>query len=44
MSWMFKDSKFNGNISKWNINKDANMMYIFDNSPLEKNPPKWYKK
>lgn len=36
MSWMFCDSKFNGDISKWNT---ANVRYhlnVFYNCPIEK--------
>ena len=46
MSAMFWDSSFtgkNGDISEWDISKVKNMWHIFYNSPLEKNPPKWYK-
>ena len=43
---MFKNSKFNGDISNWQIKTKArtHMKYMFDDSPLEKIPPKWYKK
>ena len=40
---MFRRSKFNGDISKWDVSKVRNMDYIVFGSPLEKNPPKWYK-
>ena len=40
---MFANSKFNGDISKWNVSNVKNMNYMFYKSPLEKNPPKWYK-
>ena len=43
MRRMFEESKFNGDISEWDISKVKNMWHIFYNSPLEKNPPKWYK-
>ena len=33
-----------GDISKWNVSKVENMNKMFYKSPLEKNPPKWYKK
>ena len=41
---MFRNSKFNGDISKWQINPVAKrrMAGMFDNSPLENNPPAWY--
>jgi hypothetical protein len=39
---MFAFSKFNQDISKWDISShDINGM--FEDCPLEKNPPKWYK-
>ena len=43
---MFKNSMFNGYISNWQINPKAraHKRNMFDNSPLEKIPPKWYKK
>ena len=47
MSYMFARSEFtgeNGDISKWNVRNVEKMENIFKNSPLEKNPPKWYKK
>ena len=40
---MFYVSSFNGDLSKWNVSKVKKMEGIFDKSPLEKNPPKWYK-
>ena len=44
MSYMFFDSKFNGDISEWDVSNVKYMKRMFVNSPLEKNPPKWYKK
>ena len=44
MRYMFMYTKFNGDISKWNVSNVKNMQDMFYNSPLEKNPPKWYKK
>ena len=47
MIGMFEDSKFTGknsDISKWDVSKVEDTLGIFVNSPLEKNPPKWYKK
>ena len=43
---MFKNSMFNGYISNWQINPKAraHMRNMFDDSLLEKIPPKWYKK
>ena len=46
MSYMFMGSKFtgeNGDISKWDVSKVEDMYYMFTGTPLEKNPPKWYK-
>ena len=42
---MFRDSKFNGDISNWDVSnvEHGGMAGMFNNSPLEKNPPKWYK-
>lgn len=43
---MFYNSKFNQNINNWKIRKSkcrSRMKNVFDNSPLEKNPPQWYK-
>ena len=41
---MFAWSNFNGNISNWNVSKNVNMYSMFAHCPLEKNPPKWYKR
>ena len=41
---MFLSAKFSGDISNWDVSHVRNMSYIFALSPLEKNPPKWYKK
>ena len=43
MSGMFRASKFNGDISDWNISNVRDMGHMFVYSPLENNPPKWYK-
>ena len=43
MMEMFYASKFNGDISDWNVSNVKNMRYMFLHTPLEKNPPKWYK-
>ena len=43
---MFMYSKFtgeNGDISKWDVSNVENIMCLFYGSPIEKNPPKWYK-
>ena len=44
MRYMFDSSKFNGDINDWNVKNVKYMRDIFFNCPLEKNPPKWYKK
>ena len=44
MSEMFYRSKFIGDISNWDVSNVKDMVGIFSNSPLENNPPKWYKK
>ena len=40
---MFLDSKFNGDISDWDVSSVRDMYGMFASSPLEDNPPKWYK-
>ena len=40
---MFFGSKFNGDISKWDVSNVKTMNNTFACCPLEKNPPKWYK-
>jgi hypothetical protein len=40
---MFTNSRFNGDISKWDISKVKIIGMMFDDSPLKKKPPKWYK-
>ncbi len=45
MSGMFYGAmSFNQDISSWNVSKLKNMDKMFKYSPLEDNPPKWYKK
>ena len=44
MNKMFSWSDFNGDINDWDVSNVTNMNYIFLESPLEDNPPKWYKK
>ena len=42
---MFRNTEFfNQNLNSWKVNKGADTHYMFKNSPLESNPPKWYKK
>ena len=46
MMCMFYFSEFtakNGDISHWDVSKVENMNSMFKYSPLQKNPPKWYK-
>ena len=44
MSHMFIFAKtFNKSLNNWNVSNVENMSYMFFGSPLEKNPPKWYK-
>ena len=43
MSYMFKSSEFNGDISNWDVRNVEDMSYMFNGTPLETNPPKWYK-
>ena len=40
---MFRHSEFNGDISNWNVSNVKDMGAMIYKSPLEKNPPKWYK-
>ena len=42
MSKLFRESKFNGDISKWNTSKVKNMCEMFYDSPLEGHEPDWY--
>src|SRR5574343_579101 len=41
MSYMFFNSKFNGDISKWNVSKVTNMRYMFDSSKFNGDISKW---
>ena len=46
IEFMFKNTPFNGDLNSWNMDI-SKMSYedkyqVFDNSPLENNPPKWY--
>ena len=41
---MFYRSKFNGDLSHWNVSNVKDMEGMFSFSPLENNPPIWYKK
>lgn len=41
MSHMFESSKFNGDLSKWDVRSVKNMFGMFYDSPLEGNEPDW---
>ena len=43
MDSIFDGSNFNGDISNWDVSNVKNMDGMFLGSPLQKNPPKWYK-
>ena len=43
MDFMFGRSEFNGDISNWDVSNVIDMNNMFCNSPLENNPPIWYK-
>ena len=43
MKYMFCHSEFNVDISNWDVSNVKDMSFMFTNTPLEKNPPKWYK-
>ena len=43
MYCMFYRSPFNGDIFNWDVNNVENMDGMLTWTPLEKNPPKWYK-
>ena len=43
MSFLFYDTKFNGDISKWDISNVERMDDMICGSPLEGNEPDWYK-
>ena len=45
MNEMFENAEeFNQDISGWNVSNVKNKKDMFKGSPLENNPPKWYKK
>ena len=44
MNSIFYHSKFNGDIANWDVVSVNTMDHTFERSPLEINPPKWYKK
>ena len=41
MSFLFVSSKFNGDLSRWDVRNVKNMFGIFYNSPLEGNESDW---
>ena len=43
MESMFSNSDFNGDISNWDVSNVKDMSCIFVDSPLQNNPPAWYK-
>ena len=43
MTEMFYRGEFSGDISNWDVSNVKDMFEIFFNSPLENNPPKWFK-
>ena len=43
MDRLFIGSIFNGDISNWDVSNVKSMKDTFLNSPLQNNPPKWYK-
>lgn len=41
---MFRRAKsFNQLLDKWQVRSDCDVRYMFEGTPLENNPPKWYK-
>ena len=40
--YIFENSNFNGDISKWDVSGVISMARMFKYCPLENNPPKWY--
>ena len=42
MFYMFSDSKFNGDLSKWDVSSVKDMGFMFSNSPLNSKRPYWY--
>ena len=44
MNMIFYNSSFNGDISKWKVSDVTDTTHMFKNTPLEINPPKWYKR
>lgn len=43
MSFMFYNSNFTGDLSKWDVRNVRNMSGMFYDSPLEGNEPDWWR-
>ena len=44
MGFMFhRCEKFDCDLGGWDVSSNKDMYIMFDGSPLEKNPPKWYR-
>lgn len=41
LSFLFSNSKFNGNISEWDVSNVENMSFMFDNSEFNSDISKW---
>ena len=41
MSWLFDESKFNGDISKWDVSSVNNMCVMFNNSEFNRDISNW---
>ena len=41
MSWLFCKTKFNGDISKWNVSNVTNMAYMFKESRFKQSIKDW---
>ena len=42
MFYMFSDSKFDGDLSKWDVSSVKDMGFMFSNSSLNSKRPDWY--
>ena len=44
ISFLFDNCiNFNQDLESWKLGENVNMKYAFSNSPMENNPPSWYK-
>lgn len=43
MAFLFNRTAFNGDLSGWDVRSATDMSFMFCETPLEKNPPEWYK-